>query len=80
VDLCCPTDAVGRAQFQQRVLAALGELNADQRDLLSLYLWEERSYVELSEIYQTKVATLRVRVHRALCALQRQIQLSGALS
>lgn len=78
VDLRCPTDAVGRAQFQQRVQEALGRLNPDQRDLLSLYLWEERGYVELSEIYQTKVATLRVRVHRALSALQRQIKLSGA--
>lgn len=78
LDLICPTDHVGRAQLQQHVEQGLARLKPEQRDLLSLFLWEERSYAELAEIHQTKVATLRVRIHRALQALRQCMQETGA--
>ena len=77
LDLTCPTDQVGRDQLQRRVKQALSLLTPEQRDLLSLFLWEERSYAELAEIYQSKVATLRVRIHRALQALRQCMQKAG---
>jgi RNA polymerase sigma factor (sigma-70 family) len=74
-----PTHALNRDQQRERLRLALTRLRPDEREILSLFLWQEHDYVELAEIYRIKPATLRVRIHRALKALKQTMHDKGSI-
>lgn len=76
----CPTDSLSRQQQRKQVHSALNQLRAEERDILALFLWEERSYAELADIYQLKLPTLRVRIHRALQSLKQSMNVTGGIA
>jgi RNA polymerase sigma factor (sigma-70 family) len=74
-----PTHALNRDQQRERLRLALAQLRPDEREILSLFLWEEHDYAELADIYQIKLPTLRVRIHRALKSLKQVMNAKGGL-
>ena len=61
IDVDVRLDAVADAAL---VMVAIGELDAEDRDLLLLIVWENCSYSECSEILGVPVGTVRSRLHR----------------
>jgi RNA polymerase sigma-70 factor (ECF subfamily) len=54
------------------VMAEIGELQPEDRDLLLLIAWEECSYAECAEILDIPVGTVRSRLHR----IRRQLRVA----
>ena len=55
----------------RRVLAALKELDPDERDALSLVVSSDLSYREIARITGTSEGNIKVRVHRARLKLRK---------
>jgi RNA polymerase sigma factor (sigma-70 family) len=53
-----------------RLAAALGGLDADRRDVLLLYAWEDLSYEEIAAALRVPVGTVRSRLARARAHLR----------
>jgi RNA polymerase sigma-70 factor (ECF subfamily) len=53
-----------------RVMAAVGDLSPEDRDLLLLIAWEGTPYAECAEILSIPVGTVRSRLHRIRRELQ----------
>lgn len=65
----------GHAQLEQEidlVRKALDRLPADKKELLVMTRYQELSYSQIAEITNSEVATVKVRIHRALEALRRE--------
>lgn len=58
-DECSPSAA------RERIVDALAELDARDRDTLLLYVWADLSYEEISAALAIPVGTVRSRIHRA---------------
>jgi RNA polymerase sigma-70 factor (ECF subfamily) len=58
----------------RRVLAALKELEPDERDALSLVVSSDLSYREIARISGTSEANIKVRVHRARIKLRKMMR------
>lgn len=59
--------------------AALGQLPAEQRELISLHRFQQLSHEELASVYRCSVGAVKVRVHRAVNMLrERFFKLQGA--
>lgn len=61
IDVDVRLDAANDAAL---VMAAIGELEAEDRDLLLLIVWENCSYSECGEILAIPIGTVRSRLHR----------------
>lgn len=69
-----------RVDDQRRMhelLAALAELRGDQREVLTLWAWEQLSYEEIATALDIPVGTVRSRLNRARARL-REIDGTGA--
>ena len=53
-----------------RVLAAIAELDPEDRDLLALVSWERMPHAEVAEVLAVPVGTVRSRLHR----IRRQLE------
>jgi RNA polymerase sigma-70 factor, ECF subfamily len=60
-----PHDAVADAGDDPRVLQALGQLSAADRELLLLVAWEGLEPAELAQALDARPGTIAVRLHRA---------------
>ncbi len=49
----------------KRLVAAIDDLPADERDTLLLYAWEELSYADIAAALDVPVGTVRSRLNRA---------------
>lgn len=68
-------DVAGRldaASDAAAVMAEIGDLPPEDRDLLLLIAWEECSYAECAEILDIPVGTVRSRLHR----IRRQLRVA----
>lgn len=72
------SDLLIASQTKEAINEAIISLPQAPRELLSLYLCQERDYSELANIFEVKAGTIRVRVHRALALLQRQLTQLGS--
>lgn len=73
-----PEQTVRVEQEADLVRAALDRLPADKRELLVMTRYQELTYSEIAEITNAEVATVKVRIHRAVEALRREYRrLSG---
>jgi len=57
-----------------RIHAALGQLSSPHRDVLMLRFLEDLSYVEIAEIVNSSVGTVRSRLHYAKAAMKRILE------
>ena len=55
-------DAVDASAELDRVLLAVAALSPEDRDLLTLFAWEECGYAEIAEALEIPVGTVRCRV------------------
>ncbi len=53
---------------------AITKLPSKQRELLSLYLFQELSHKDLAQVFESRVETIRVQVHRALGLLKNELK------
>jgi RNA polymerase sigma-70 factor (ECF subfamily) len=60
-----PYENIEMTQQQQIIVTAMQQLNENQRHLLMLHDGEGYTLVELSDILQTPIGTLKSRLHRA---------------
>jgi RNA polymerase sigma factor (sigma-70 family) len=60
-----PEEHAERGELHERILYALGQLNPEQRAVISLHDIEGYSLVELETILETPLGTLKSRLHRA---------------
>jgi RNA polymerase sigma-70 factor (ECF subfamily) len=68
------TDNVEKQEEIARVLNALDELPADQKEVIMMGIFQDMSYAEMEEITKTKAVTLRSRMFHGL---KRLTKLSG---
>jgi RNA polymerase sigma-70 factor (ECF subfamily) len=61
----------------RQVASAVGELPAEERDALLLYVWEELSYEEIATALDVPVGTVRSRLNRARVSLRELRASSG---
>ena len=65
-------------QKQRNALrAAVESLESELKELVTLYLYQELTIVELSELYDVTTNAMRVRIHRALNQVKTMIKQSG---
>ena len=57
-------DAVDASAELDRVMLAVVALSPEDRDLLTLFAWEECGYAEIAEALDIPVGTVRSRLHR----------------
>ena len=69
-----PEDAAGDAQVRPRLLRAIGELPAEQREVFLLREYEGVSFAEISVVTGAPVPTVKSRMRYALEALRRALQ------
>jgi RNA polymerase sigma-70 factor, ECF subfamily len=69
-----PEDAAGDAQLRPRLLRAIGELPAEQREVFLLREYEGVSFAEISVVTGAPVPTVKSRMRYALQALRRALQ------
>lgn len=74
-DSSSPEDAVENSQQQRRILAALSQLDADQRALVTLHLLEGYTLNEAATILETPIGTLKSRLHRSKAQLKKLLKL-----
>jgi RNA polymerase sigma-70 factor (ECF subfamily) len=58
----------------RRVLAAIQQLDEDERDILALAVSSDMSYQEISSLTGFSEANVKVKVHRARIKLRKIIQ------
>ena len=73
-----PSDAVAQAEEAARrrslIAAAIDSLPDDQRDVIVLKEFDNRSYDEIAEIIECPVGTVRSRLHRARLQLSQKLR------
>jgi RNA polymerase sigma-70 factor (ECF subfamily) len=57
----------------ERIVAAIGRLPEDYRDVSTLYFMEDLSYEEIARILECPVGTVRSRLHRGRKMLQKAL-------
>ena len=72
-----PEVLVERELAQERIVAAWGQLSDEHRVVLSMHDIEEYSLVEIAEMTDTPVGTLKSRVHRARAKLRDLLERTG---
>lgn len=72
--------SVEQNETLERVKAHISHLSPEQREIILLRLWDERSYQEIAEITQKSEAACKMTVSRALQTLRTQIPLAIVLS
>lgn len=70
-----PEDAAQSSQQQERLLAALGQLDGEQRALVTLHLLEGYTLEEAANLLDTPVGTLKSRLHRSKAQLKKLLKL-----
>ena len=68
-----PDVALEGGERQQRILAALDELDPEQRALITLHLLEGYTLVEVAGIMDTPLGTLKSRLHRSKEKLKKSL-------
>jgi len=68
-----PEALAGQAQEQDRLAAAVDDLNPDQRALVILHDVEGYTLTELETVLETPVGTLKSRLHRARTNLRQRL-------
>ncbi len=63
-----------RGESNVEVAPLLAQLDADQRDVLLLYAWEELSYEEIATALGVPVGTVRSRLARARARLRESLE------
>lgn len=71
--------AIEQQDLLRRVEESLHILRPEQREILILRLWDERSYQEIAEIVQKSEAACKMSVSRALTILRKQAPLAFLL-
>ena len=69
-----PTFSIERAEREQFVQAALGQLGPEHRAVVVLKDFDGRRYEEISAILRVPVGTVRSRLHRARCELRDRLR------
>jgi len=72
-----PEVLVERELAQERIVAAWSQLSEEHRVVLSMHDIEEYSLVEIAEMTDTPVGTLKSRVHRARAKLRDLLERTG---
>lgn len=70
-----PTAQLLRKENQQQVLMALSRLSEEHRTVLLLREYEGHDYETIADLLNTKIGTIRSRVHRARHALREELLL-----
>lgn len=70
-----PEDAAQSSQKQERLLAALSQLDGEQRALVTLHLLEGYTLEEASTLLDTPLGTLKSRLHRSKAQLKKLLKL-----
>ncbi len=70
-----PDEAAENSEQQRRILAALNQLDAEQRALVTLHLLEGYTLDEAAKVLDTPVGTLKSRLHRTKAQLKRILKL-----
>jgi RNA polymerase sigma-70 factor (ECF subfamily) len=68
-----PSVQLHRKQEQDRLIAALRGLPAEQQMLLELHYWHELDASALAEVFASQPGAIRVRLHRARLALRARL-------
>lgn len=68
-----PAYQMATTQLQRHLMAAMESLNDDQRILVMMHDMEAYTLLELSEILETPIGTLKSRLHRARAQLRKTI-------
>lgn len=66
-------DSVYRSDKKESVHRAMHKLNAKQRQLIILRVWEELSFDEIAQIVEQKTASCKMQFYRSLKILQSEI-------
>lgn len=66
-----PDNAIDRLELQQMLSRALGELDDDQSDVILLHDVEGYSAIEVAEILDINVGTVKSRLHRGRTRLKK---------
>lgn len=69
-----PEEISENNQLRDRLMRAINSLNLDQRDLCILHDVEGYTLIELEEILETPIGTLKSRLHRARASLRKILQ------
>lgn len=72
--------SVEQNETLERVKAHISHLPLEQREIILLRLWDERSYQEIAEITQKSEAACKMTVSRALQTIRKQVPLAIFLS
>ncbi len=62
-----------RRLSSEELSRAMDKIPDRYREILTLYFFEERSYTEISDILEMPIGTVSTRIHRAKCALRKQL-------
>jgi RNA polymerase sigma-70 factor (ECF subfamily) len=73
-DARAPEDVAGDAEIRPRLLRAIGDLPAEQREVFLLREYEGVSFAEIAEVTGAPVPTVKSRMRYALEALRRALQ------
>ncbi|MBB3169332.1 RNA polymerase sigma factor [Simiduia aestuariiviva] len=68
----CPAEQLQRDQRQQKLLAAIRELDAPYRQVIVLLL-EDLNSTEIADVLQISAGAVRVRINRAKAALKERL-------
>ncbi len=68
-----PQDAAERTDTNDRVLAAMGELDEEFRIVVVLRDIEEMNYEQISQVMSLPVGTVKSRLYRARCILREKL-------
>lgn len=69
-----PAQDMERTDLQKRLMKAMEVLNEDQRILLIMHDIESYTLVEIADILQTPVGTLKSRLHRSRSKLKKLLE------
>lgn len=68
-----PTEAMERAEINERMYSAMNALSPEQRNVIIATEFEERSFRELSEAWEVPVGTLLARKARGIKAIRKYL-------
>lgn len=68
-----PYNSVVHSEAHQALRRALEQLTLDQRVTLLLKEWEDLSYIEIAEVLEVRVGTVRSRLHTARAMLAERL-------
>ena len=67
-------DAVELQDMQRTMIQALDQLKADDLEIIELRFFEQRAYKEIADILEISFRNAKVKVHRILMRLKKQIK------